>query len=484
MPFDARATVRPVDAASLPRPPAPEPAAGRSLLDRVVGKLRPSVEPPADFGCAAAGLPPIPERRHEVFRFYRLEIAPDATVGKRMPDGRFVPHPIYAPYVIDAYALAHARSREPVHAEGAARVADRAAAFMEPVGDGDGVAWHFDPRDGLTQFPHRFYSGLVQVRYLRSLTSVAQASGRDDLAALARRVFRSLRVPVEDGGVLLRTPFGPLVEEYPHAIPTYVLNGWSTVITELLRYARRAGHDEARAFAEENLAAMRALLPRYDLPRLANTRYQLTGFAYLRLVARHPRTLALRGFETRVGGRWHGLGPEAAGRWTNHLRAKEVGADGFASHRTLMLNGVWSLIEDRQAARLHLECRRPTQLAVSLAQGEYDPLLTSMPTKAWADLVTVDLPEGGSVVELDFDNAAIDRVVYPTNFRKEVGGEMFNAYHYIHAQNLEELLETRDDPVLRTYAERWRGYTREWPGMEILSDPRISHRSLRETHLK
>lgn len=458
-----------LDSISDDRPPLPAPDEPPESSDEDT-----SVELLPDFGAAAAGLPPIPSYRHDVFRFYQFEFAPDATTCKRTADG-LTPHPIYPGYVLDAYALQHSHGGGDEYLDAIARVADRAIAQMEPVpGYPDTLAAYFSPDDGLTAFPGRFYSGLVQVRYARSLAKAATLLDRADLMDVANRVFNSLTVPVEVGGVLLQTPFGPCLEEYPHSIPTYVLNGWTTAILELFQYAQESGQQAARDLAIENLHAVEQLVPRYDLPHLLNSRYQLTGYAYLKVVVDHPRSIRLTEFSTEVAGTRHGLAPDESSRWYNFVRGREVADDGFVVHRQLMLNGVFSLIEDVQRLRMTVHCRRDTTLHLSLAQGDYDPLLTAMPTQTWQPLGEMSLKRGINTLEIEVDNAAIDKVVYPTNFRKLIAGAYYNAYHYVHVQNFEEIQHHHKSKVLAKTARRWRRYTAGWA-----ERPELQHEDIR-----
>jgi len=101
-------------------------------------------------------------------------------------------------------------------------IADRSLSLGNPFHNDSLVFW-YDPEDGLSTIPTRFYSGLTQAWYIRSIGRLSEV--RPEFTAYLPGLFRSLKVDVDDRGCLLRRDFGWAVEEYPYAPPLFVLNG-------------------------------------------------------------------------------------------------------------------------------------------------------------------------------------------------------------------------------------------------------------------
>ena len=372
--------------------------------------------------------------RQNIYRFYQLELADDGTTFKNI-DGRLVFHPILAPYLICDLLDVYRQSQDPRGLDAARKIADSAIARGQQFKHDSLVFW-YDPLDGLSSVPGLFYSGLTQAWYVRAMCRLARIDRR--FAPVVGQVFRSLFVTVEHGGVLLERPFGWVVEEYPHKPPFYTLNGWLTVL--------RWGAEERETllehncpvddFLRRNLDAVEHLLPYYDLPALYNTRYQLTGFSRVQLISDRTLNLEVNRLEVRVPGEVSiesDLSCGKRGRWNTFIERQEP--------RLLQFNVVLSMMGSPKPNELILDVlsSRSGTATWRIADGDYDPLSTGLPTRRWKTLTGLSIERGFNRLLLDLPMGPDNLIAYPTNFKKRIHGPSglnYNGYHFVHVLDL------------------------------------------------
>jgi heparosan-N-sulfate-glucuronate 5-epimerase len=153
--------------------------------------------------------------------------------------------------------------------------------------------------------PHTFpleapwYSCLSQGEAGSLLVRAAQALGRPQLLELADQMVEPLLDA--DSPLVVATPEGPVLQEYPTDPPSHVLNGWITALFGLYDVAQAhrdptpTAHAAGTAF-EAGTAALAARLPRYrtsfrwslydlyphPLPNTASVSYHRLHVAQLR----------------------------------------------------------------------------------------------------------------------------------------------------------------------------------------------------------
>jgi hypothetical protein len=413
-----------------------------------------------------------PERQN-IYQFYQLELGDDGTTYKRTSEGR-VFHPILAPYLICDLLEVYRQSRNHAALTAAIAITDSAVARGESFLNDSLVFW-YHPEDRLSSVPGKFYSGLTQAWYIRALCRLVRIDAR--YSKLVARVFNSFSVPIEQGGVLLKRPFGWIVEEYPHSPAFYTLNGWLTVLRWLAedRETLRKLGCQVDSFLEYNLDAVEHLLPLYDLPSIYNTRYQLTGFVRVQLLTNRPLDLEIRGLSVSVPGENASpgnLNSSGRGRWSNHVERAEP--------RLLQFNVVLSMISDPIPNSLEVDvvsCRAGKG-TWRIAQGDYDPLSTGLPTGRWQTISSVEISPGENRLTLEITMGPDNLIAYPTNFKKKVHGPQglnFNGYHFVHVLDLAALYHRSGRSVLKEWSERWLSYVSEWPSLPYLPPDRFSH---------
>jgi len=151
-----------------------------------------------------------------------------------------------------------------------------AADWVEREQDADGLlAYRF-------AMPHTFpleppwYSSLAQGEAGSFLVRAAAALDRSELLAVAERAVISLIDP--GSPLVIATPEGPVLEEYPTSPPSFVLNGWITSLFGLHDVAHAAVASDVAASArqafERGVDTLAARVGRYRVA-LGWTRYDL-----------------------------------------------------------------------------------------------------------------------------------------------------------------------------------------------------------------
>ncbi|MFG3343183.1 D-glucuronyl C5-epimerase family protein [Glycomyces sp. NPDC048151] len=374
--------------------------------------------------------------------FYRLEWNDSGYPCRRQENGKLYEHPIYPVYAIKHYL----RQVRPENADEILRavavVADAAVERMEEF-EGALVRWY--EAGGGARLYERHYSALTQGYYAEQLWAAAEATGQEHLKEAARRCFKALTVPREQGGVLYRDVHGVSIAEVPQAPNSYILNGWQSALYAAWQYYERSGDPAARDLVLESTRTMAAMLPDFDAPEVANSRYGLTGFAYLRTVGAD-----LGGVTVTVPGEGEFGLTEHRSRWANHRTGPR------------QVNLLFSLAS-REDNTVHLDVDRPA--AVELHLGRYDPLAAAPVDCQWERIGTVT-PEDGT---LAIPRNLVERIVSPTNFVKKIAGVQTNVYHSVHVRRLRHLAEATGLPELDAWADRWTAAMHRWGGMPLYS---------------
>lgn len=406
---------------------------------------------------ADVGLPPLNGARRAVWDYYRIEFLPDGYPGRRA-EGSLVPHPIYGPYVIADYLAAHRRTGDVAYLEAAWRVARAAVARM--TAREDALVFEYDPAHRISTLPNRFYSGLTQARYLDVLGRLHRVRPDPALDEAADAVLRSLAIPAERGGVSRTTPGGgTLLEEYAHDQPDYTLNGWTTATILVHAYAEATGSEAARALVAASRRGIRDVLALYDVPEYANSRYRLTGPAWVDLSATRP--FRVRDGAVHVPGQ--GDFPIRTGKGRGKWRSRILGAAGAARKVAAELLLCRVSFPEPNSVALTLDLDEPAEMSVSIGEGPFDPLRTWLGRERQRPLQTFTLTRGVNRVwfAIPWDRAEL--VAYPTSWSKHLGGQWHNQYHFIHVDTLRKLHAAETDAAFAYYAERWAGYPSRWP---------------------
>lgn len=423
-------------------------------------------------------LPPFTGMLVQLDDYYRFGLTVDGVPGKRTADGTVVEHPIYGVYALDDYVrqLKREGAGEEVRA-GLVTLADRIVARMTPVGDG--LAYIYQAGALVNaRGDHTHYSALTQAYYARVLSEAAQLAGAPHLTEAAEACYRSLHLPVDRGGVLRDTAEGPVLSEVPQQPDSYILNGWTSCLLATDAYARTARDDHAQDFVRQSAAALVAVLPRYDAPEHANSRYCLTGFAYLRMTfPAVPGTL--QDLRLSYGDEAVPVGLQSRSRWEPWVFDKDVTRNGrggvVPNGRSVRLNVVTSAAPSGTPVLSAVvdEPVHSTRVGVEMYVGRYDPLSTGPVDPRWMDLPEGRVDDNGRVCVQIPEDVCRD-LALPTTFTKRIDGHHTNVYHPVHVSGLYRICgEIRPDPALFTTAERWARYVTRWPEFDRYDGLRV-----------
>ena len=427
----------------------------------------------------------VPAHRRDVYTWLALGFTGDGMPGRRV-GGEVVPHPLYPTYVIiDLLRLWVLNRRESRFLEAAELVADAALRRMTDV-DG-ALIYFYEPDSEVGYLEHRYYSALTQARYLKPLHDLATATERQDLRERTERIFRSLELPSSKGGVMLERPYGPVLEEYPHAHPLYVLNGWSSATVAILEYAARTANREATDFGRASVEAILSIVDKFDVPDLANTRYGLASYTWLRLVfGENDGGSNVRMLSGAIGIPADGTFPfvsDSTNRYLNWFDPNRVDAEGRLVQRVAQMNVLLSNINEENTLSVTFSLERPTDVTFQLPVGEYDPLSSSMRVTGWKDRERFELDTGEHTLTLTIPLSELPLIGYPTNFKKKIAGRYYNAYHYIHIRNFQHLAKLDHDPRMIDWLLRWTEYLARWPSIPAYAhDDRLELRHIPNGH--
>lgn len=411
------------------------------------------------------GLPPLQQSRKAVWDYYRIEFLKSGYPGRRQR-GELQAHPLYGTYVIADYLAQYRETRDVMFLRAAQKVADAAIEQMEPIGDG--IAFMYRPDGtGVSLRQQEFYSGLTQSRYADSLSKLEAVSQPGKYAEALRAVLASLTVPLSEGGVAAYTNKGGLIiEEYPSPIPDLTLNGWTTATTILANLPASGNDVDISGVLDASMRGLEELVGLYDVPELANTRYRLTGPAEFFV---DSDSASFKILDCAVKMSEFGL-----------FSARTVGDPGAADKGSILapVGDTVMLAPARQkhfvaqltratwpeSNMLHLviEVEGPTNVAVEIGTGDYNPLRTMIEVSERRSLGVHFLEAGTHTLEIEVPWHKAELIAYPTNFRKNIAGNQFNQYHFIHVDTLRKLAKFSRSSILSYYAERWADYPPRW----------------------
>lgn len=407
---------------------------------------------------AANDMPPFSEKfARDARTLYRLAWTDDGYPGRREADGSIYAHPLYGVYVIQDYLGQNASRPSARLRRAIRRMADSVLRRMDEH-EGALVFW-YEASEEFSRAYRRYYSGLTQSYYAIALHQAAELLEDESLERDAARVFDSLLVPAESGGVFFEDSHGISVAEVPQEPNSYILNGWLSTLYSVDKYAKLSGSKKAARLVDESSRALLALLPLYDVPALANSRYGLTGFLDLRLASRDAN-VALRKMTLTVPGEGFFGVPraKAASKWQNRI-IDDTRANVVPSRASFPeLNELAITIEADSSGAAQLQ---------AFVSSNYDPRWSAPTDEEWVTVKTFRVKRGRQEIRVPLPWEPLELVAYPTDFGKKVDGRHMNFYHSIHVTQLKSLADVTGNSEFERWSEKWRGYMCRWKDMEV-----------------
>lgn len=417
-------------------------------------------------------MPPLTGNMVKNGDYYRLEWMPDGYPGRR-DESTVWAHPIYGAYALKDYLSQYQRRPSAELHTALTSVARAAVARMESFEDA--LVFWYEKDVTHARFTHRGYSGLTQAYYALNLARTARVLNDPTLRSASDRVFRSLLITTDRGGVLAEGRRGPSVAEFPQEPNSYILNGWLSALCAIDEYADVAGSSAARDLVRASAVEVTERLPQYDVPALCTSRYGLSGFVYCRMVFRQ-----LDGRRVQV------INPRLVIPGEPDVRIEEVGGPRWVSHAVeadvkaarselievydnqLRLNVVMSRASYPQPNRLKCQLSGPaTTVEVQMQTGRYDPLTVASVDRTWVTIARLECSQGNSKLDVALPWDVADLVAYPTNFAKRIDSRNVNIYHQVHINRLRELHGLVRLPELAEWADTWSRYLSQWKDLPV-----------------
>lgn len=406
---------------------------------------------------------------------YKIQFLQDGYPGKKMKDGVF-PHPIYGTFVLRDYITQFEENGKDMYKKAIITVADASINRMEEF-LGTSVFWY--PTDSpFNNYNQKYYSGLTQSHYAQLISKVYEITSIAKYRDAAVKIYKSLKIPVENKGVFHLSTNGPSVQELAMAPNGYILNGWLSIISNLRKVAISLNYHEATVFWEENLSALTKMLHLFDMPELSNSRYTLNGSAVIKLRASVKNIeIKLASLEVPKDGKYNVPIPEVKHVWSSYIDPRWVKNRGnriFIKRNEAILNLLLSRYSYPQENQLYLTLVSPedTTLSIEIQHGEYLPTSNRQQKAKFTLIKQIPVKKGTNNIKLQIPWKYAGLVGHPTTF-KQIGNRYYNIYHFIHIAKLEELYETTGEKLFKDYAEKWKGYTNNWAKLAVYNGMEI-----------
>lgn len=401
---------------------------------------------------------------------YKIKFLEDGYPGKDLGN-RVAPHPIYGIYVIRDYLFQYKKTGDTKYQEAAIRVADAAIQRMN-IFKNSLVFWY--KRESVFNSTSKdYYSGLTQAYYAEVLAKMYASTNMKKYSEAARKVYHSLKIPVSEGGVLHNSLKGPSIQEYPMSPNGYVLNGWLSAISAVKNYAEILQDSDATIFWHENLQAVSKLLPLYDAPNFANSRYTLNGTTMIKIFSTSSN-IELQKVSLNILGEGNYVLPVDSNKnYENFIVASSVVQKEekvLTKRNTALLKVLLSRISYPKENEIFIKLVSPKAgtLHISIVRPKYLPtkIVEIRKYASYTLLEKVTIQEGVNIIKFKIPWDILDVIGTPTTF-KQFGSKWYNVYHFIHINRLEEFYNITKDNGIYKYIEKWKGYVDLWDDISL-----------------
>jgi len=182
----------------------------------------------------------------------------------------------YSPVKIAHYALGayndFLKTGERRYEEGFEKHAAWLVERAEPFAAG-GVVWRTPSSNPKYELGVNYISAIVQGLAISALVRAFLHFDDERYLRTARAALPVLSVPVEEGGLLAESRWGPAYEEYPAQPYSHVVNGFMFCLMGLHDLISVADDQEARRLYEAGLDTLERMIPAWRLPHWS--RYDL-----------------------------------------------------------------------------------------------------------------------------------------------------------------------------------------------------------------
>ncbi|KKD37950.1 hypothetical protein WN50_34485 [Limnoraphis robusta CS-951] len=411
----------------------------------------------------------VPPGSEELFRFYRMQLLPDGfpgatPIGLGLPNASVQPHPLYGVYLIRMSLDAWEAQGENQLLQQAVRAGYAAINRMD--WRSEALIFIYPQNSAFNRLNRDYYSALTQVKYVTTFWRLYLITKDDLFKTAADAAFSSLTIPIEEGGVMVRRPEGISFEEAPHPVPTFILNGWLSILENIYRFAKKAKSKKGLQLFHSSISLLKTLLPYYDMPKFKTSRYALAGSVPFKLQLSHNARVVSGLLVTP-----HGISvPFEIGkpseRWS-------IGLDKTTGE--ISGNFVFPIDSIFKMTRIELTVESDYEGTIEFLAPpiSYNPLRGAQYHKDFRRQRISPLAIGTNNVVFKLKSKPYEISAYPTNFKKKIAGKHYNVYHFMHIKSLRQLHQITGDSVFKNYADKWFEYTRHWPSMQIYQHKNI-----------
>lgn len=407
----------------------------------------------------------------KVESYYKFRFMPDGYPAK-FDNNVIFENPIYGVYVLNDY-LDQYDSQPSIELLGSIKKVADSVVYRLSDFKGSLVFW-YPEGDYVSRAYKTKYSGLTQAYYATIFYKVYQITEDQKYKKVSENIYKSLTIPAEAGGVLYKWEDGISVEESPEFPNTLTLNGWLSIMESILEYYKITGDQSAKKLFDQNVSTLERILPLFDAPKYYNSRYNLTGFEYVRFIFNKPGvTVHDINVSIPKEGDFNVPVSDTTIRWLNYVFKSDVTEteNGFSPKSNFIrLNSVLSRISYPQVNSIEVEITsdKDMNFSVEVYKGTYNPKATAQADPQWTRIADYDLKKGKQKISIPLSWEYVDLIAYPTNFNKKINDRYFNVYHYIHIDGLNHLYSVTGKTIFKEYAVKWMKYTDEWPNLQML----------------
>ncbi|WP_449354550.1 D-glucuronyl C5-epimerase family protein [Virgibacillus natechei] len=398
---------------------------------------------------------------------YKIKFMDDGYPGKDLGD-TVACHPIYGIYVIRDYLFQYKKTKDINYQKAAIKVADAAIQRMERFKNS--LVFWYKADSFFNSTSEAYYSGLTQAYYAEVLAQLYTSTKIDKYKEAAKKIYNSLKIPVSEGGVFHHSSKGPSIQEYPMSPNGYVLNGWLSAISSLKNYADLLQANDATVFWRENLNTVCRLLPLYDAPLFANSRYTLNGSSTIKINATRGN-VELQEVNVNIPGEgMFELVVDSKKNYANYIDNNSVvqrGQKTFTKNHSALLSVLLSRFSypEENEMIIRLVSNEASSLKIAILRPTYSPKINKPPQK-YVSLEEIPIHKGENLVKVNIPWKHLDALATPTTF-KQFGSKWHNVYHFIHINRLEEFYAITKDKRLLNYSKKWKKYVNSWKDLPL-----------------
>lgn len=330
--------------------------------------------------------------------------------------------------------------------------------------------FYYEPNDYASRLFHKHYSGLTQAYYVEYLSKLYKLTKDEFYNQVAIKIFNSLLIPIEKGGVLFDKNGYTALEETPLYPNQFILNGWLSAIVSLDKANNILENNNIQNLIKKNIDTLNKIIDKYDVEELNNSRYCLTHFFWFKLYKKNYNIKSIKfNYPLEQSLEINSLSSlnEKKSRWEPYIRNinLDLSSDKIIGKNYIQFNAVLTnlgineiIIEFDEEKKLNIN-----NLNFQVYLGDYDPMTANTINNKWENIDNKFLRIEGNHLIISVEHQNLSKFIeYPTNFKKKFSDGYRNAYHDIHIKWLDYLGKKYNYEKFNFYVKKWLKYRENW----------------------